>query len=38
MQQSVYKRCRVVLDQIGAIHDFYGADALIRIARKHVGW
>ncbi|SEA30892.1 tRNA-dihydrouridine synthase B [Thiothrix caldifontis] len=37
-QQRVYEGCRVVLDYIGAIYDFYGADADFRIARKHIGW
>ncbi|MBO0615150.1 tRNA-dihydrouridine synthase [Thiothrix fructosivorans] len=37
-QPDVHEKCRVVLDHIGAIHDFYGTDIGVRIARKHIGW
>lgn len=35
---DVYERRRVVLDHVRAIHDFYGADTGVRMARKHIGW
>ena len=37
-QPDVYERLKVVQSHIQAIHDFYGADTGIRIARKHIGW
>lgn len=38
VQPEVYERYQVVLDHVRAIHDFYGADTGVRIARKHIGW
>lgn len=35
---DVYVRRQVILDHIRAIHDFYGMDMGVRIARKHIGW
>lgn len=35
---DVHSRLQVVLDHIRAIHDFYGADTGVRVARKHIGW
>ncbi len=35
---DVHIRTRVVVDHIRAIHDFYGVEAGLRIARKHIGW
>ncbi len=32
---EVHRTCRA---HVEAIHDFYGADAGLRIARKHIGW
>lgn len=37
-QPSIHERQQVVSDHVRAIHDFYGADTGIRIARKHIGW
>lgn len=37
-EPDVYERWQVVLDHIRAIHDFYGADTGVRMARKHIGW
>ncbi|MEN9502575.1 MAG: tRNA dihydrouridine synthase DusB [Pseudomonadota bacterium] len=37
-QPDVYERLKVVQGHVQAIHDFYGTDTGIRIARKHIGW
>lgn len=35
---SAEDRAQIMLDHVGAIHDFYGEHLGVRIARKHVGW
>lgn len=35
---SLAERCRVLLEHLQALHDFYGDTMGVRIARKHVGW
>lgn len=35
---DVYERWQVILDHVKAIHEFYGADTGVRMARKHIGW
>jgi tRNA-dihydrouridine synthase B len=35
---DVHIRLQVVVEHIRAIHDFYGADTGVRVARKHIGW
>jgi tRNA-dihydrouridine synthase B len=35
---DVHNRLKVVLAHIRAIHEFYGADMGVRVARKHIGW
>lgn len=35
---SAAERAAIILDHVGAIHDFYGEHLGVRIARKHVGW
>ncbi|MDX9987804.1 MULTISPECIES: tRNA dihydrouridine synthase DusB [Thiothrix] len=37
-QPDVYTRSQVVLAHIRAIHDFYGEETGVRVARKHIGW
>lgn len=37
-EPDVYERWQVVLDHVRAVHDFYGADTGVRMARKHIGW
>lgn len=35
---SADERQRILLEHLQALHDFYGAEQGVRIARKHVGW
>lgn len=35
---DVYEKLPIVLNHIQAIHNFYGSDMGVRIARKHIGW
>lgn len=37
-EPDVYERWQVVLEHVRAVHDFYGADTGVRMARKHIGW
>ena len=30
--------CEVMLDHLGQLHRFYGADQGVKVARKHIGW
>ena len=32
------ERARVILDHLSALHEFYGEEAGVRFARKHMGW
>jgi tRNA-dihydrouridine synthase B len=35
---SPLESCDIVIGHLAALHDFYGEDAGVRIARKHLGW
>lgn len=35
---DVHTRTQVAATHVRAIHDFYGAEAGLRMARKHIGW